>query len=71
MAEKVLAKSDKIGHKQRVKTTTKRQAKLENKLLPPSVVNEQRVEAESGAWDKQDQAFHYSVAASHAGRGFD
>lgn len=68
MAEKVLAKSDKIGHKQRVKTTNKRQAKLDNKLLPPSVVNEQQVEAESGAWNKQGQEFNYPVAASHAGR---
>ena len=68
MAEKVLAKSDKIGQKQRVRSTTKRQAKLDNKLLPPSVLNEQRVQAEAGAWDKQGQEFRYPVAASNAGR---
>ena len=68
MAEKILAKSDKIGQKQRIKTATKRQAKLDNKLLPLLVLNEQRVAIESEAWDKQGQQFCYPVAASNAGR---
>ena len=56
-------------HRARVAGATHRQKKLDNKLVPPSVVNPVRAVDEIDAWKTTDgKGFKYPVAAQHAGR---
>jgi hypothetical protein len=67
-AAKVLSKGEKIGHKARVKRTAKTQEKIDNKLLPPTIVNEQRAAEEAEGWNKKGSQFRFPVAVGNAGR---